>query len=323
MQVLQGRWDATFSEHSHGFRPGRSAHQAVRKAQQYIAARPPLGGGPRSGEVLRSGQPRQADGGGSAAGRRQEDARVDPGVLERGCDGERAGKSRWMRARRKAARYRHCCRTSCSTNLTGNWSGASTASCGMRTTATSTFAAGGQGQRVMRSITGFITRRLKLKVNEQKSAVARPAERKFLGFSFTNAKEPKRRIAPKALLRFKQKVRELTRRTRGISHRADDEGTGQLLAWLEELLRLLRDALGAEESGSMDTAQAAIRDLEAMEAQPDALRGTAPRGVSKDLAAQTAGSSHCLWRLAQSPALSLRCPSPTSTRLDLPRLFAG
>ena len=38
MQVLQGRWDAEFSEHSHGFRPGRSAHQAVAKAQKYIAA---------------------------------------------------------------------------------------------------------------------------------------------------------------------------------------------------------------------------------------------------------------------------------------------
>jgi RNA-directed DNA polymerase len=53
------------------------------------------------------------------------------------------------------------------------------------------------GERVKRSITGFITRRLKLKVHEQKSAVARPAERKFLGFSFTNAREPKRRIAAK------------------------------------------------------------------------------------------------------------------------------
>jgi RNA-directed DNA polymerase len=47
--------------------------------------------------------------------------------------------------------------------------------------------------------------------------VARPAERRFLGFNFSNNKEPKRRIAPKALLRCKQKIRELTRRTRGIS----------------------------------------------------------------------------------------------------------
>ena len=50
---------------------------------------------------------------------------------------------------------------------------------------------GGAGQRVMRSVTCFITRRLKLKVNESKSAVARPVERKFLGFSISNAKEPK------------------------------------------------------------------------------------------------------------------------------------
>src|SRR6266478_5923051 len=73
------------------------------------------------------------------------------------------------------------------------------------------------GQRVMNSVTGFLMRRLKLKVNESKSAVARPVERKFLGFSFSNNKEPKRRIAPKAVLRCKQKIRELTRRTRGIS----------------------------------------------------------------------------------------------------------
>jgi len=73
------------------------------------------------------------------------------------------------------------------------------------------------GQRVMTSVTQFITRRLKLKVNETKSAVARPWERKFLGFSFTNGREPKRRIAPTARQRFKDRVRELTRRTRGIS----------------------------------------------------------------------------------------------------------
>jgi len=73
------------------------------------------------------------------------------------------------------------------------------------------------GQRVMKSVSGFITRRLKLKVNPSKSAVARTAERKFLGFSISNAREPKRRIAPKALLRCQRKIRELTRRTRGIS----------------------------------------------------------------------------------------------------------
>jgi RNA-directed DNA polymerase len=70
---------------------------------------------------------------------------------------------------------------------------------------------------VKASLTDFITNRLKLKVNAAKSAVARPAARKFLGFSLTNEKQPRRRISPKALTRFKARVRELTRRTRGVS----------------------------------------------------------------------------------------------------------
>jgi hypothetical protein len=63
------------------------------------------------------------------------------------------------------------------------------------------------------TITRFLTRRL----NEAKSTVDRPWKVKFLGFSFTNGREPTRRIAPKALTRFKERVREATRRTRGVS----------------------------------------------------------------------------------------------------------
>jgi hypothetical protein len=73
------------------------------------------------------------------------------------------------------------------------------------------------GQRVMESVTHFIMHRLNLKVNQAKSAVARPGQRKFLGFSFTGEREPRRRIAPKAIARFKERIREQTRRTRGIS----------------------------------------------------------------------------------------------------------
>ena len=73
------------------------------------------------------------------------------------------------------------------------------------------------GQRVMESITQFITQELKLKVNEAKSAVARPQERKFLEFSFTAGPEVKRVIAPKAVDRFKRKIREITVRAKGVS----------------------------------------------------------------------------------------------------------
>ena len=71
------------------------------------------------------------------------------------------------------------------------------------------------GERVMASITNFLEKKLRLQVNKEKSAVARPWERKFLGFSFTNHKEPKRRIAPQAMARVKQRIREITSRKRG------------------------------------------------------------------------------------------------------------
>ena len=72
------------------------------------------------------------------------------------------------------------------------------------------------GERVMASVSRFLTRKLRLKVNQAKSAVARPEARKFLGFSISNDGS-ERRIAPQALSKFKTRVRELTRRTRGRS----------------------------------------------------------------------------------------------------------
>jgi hypothetical protein len=97
----------------------------------------------------------------------------------------------------------------------------------------------------MESITRFITQKLKLKVNETKSAVGQPQERKFLGFSFTAGPEIKRVIAPKALDRFKRRIREITRKAKGRQHREDDRGTGLVYAGLARLLRLLRNACGA------------------------------------------------------------------------------
>src|SRR4030088_677221 len=70
------------------------------------------------------------------------------------------------------------------------------------------------GMRVMASVSRFLTNKLKLKVNEKKSAVARPEERKFLGFSISDDGS-ERRIAPKALDKFQTQVRDRTRRIRG------------------------------------------------------------------------------------------------------------
>jgi RNA-directed DNA polymerase len=73
------------------------------------------------------------------------------------------------------------------------------------------------GYRVMDRVTRFLATRLLLTVNASKSAVARPQERTFLGFTFTAGPTVARAIAPKAVRRFKTKVREITRRAKGVS----------------------------------------------------------------------------------------------------------
>lgn len=73
------------------------------------------------------------------------------------------------------------------------------------------------GERVMESVIRFVEGKLKLKVNRDKSAVDRPWNRKFLGFSFLSNKQATIRLAPKTVSRFKEKVREMTNRTWSIS----------------------------------------------------------------------------------------------------------
>ena len=77
------------------------------------------------------------------------------------------------------------------------------------------------GERVMASVAKFLTTKLRLKVNESKSAVARPEERKFLGFSIANDGS-ERRIAPHALAKFKARIRDLTSRTRIVGERSPE-----------------------------------------------------------------------------------------------------
>ena len=175
----------------------------------------------------------------------------------------------------------------------------------------------------MVSITRFLSKKLKLKVNPQKSAVARPWERKFLGFSFTIGRQPKRRIAPKAVDRFKERVRKLTYRTRGVSiERMAGDLTQYLRGWLGYFGRCeTPSALRGLEEWTRRRLRSAI-----WKQWKRGLRRFAElrkRGVGKDLAAQTAGSAHGPWRLANSPALAIALPNAYFDSLGIPRLTAA
>jgi RNA-directed DNA polymerase len=176
------------------------------------------------------------------------------------------------------------------------------------------------GERVMKGITSFITRKLKLKVNSDKSAVARPGERKFLGFSFTWGRSIRRRLAPRAIQRFKQRVRELTRRTRGVKIET-------MAVQLTTYLRGWKNYFGYCQTPSVlaqleQWYRRRLRSVLWKQWKRGAVRFAElrKRGVGRDLAAQTAGSAHGPWRIANSPALTIALPNTFFDSLGLPRL---
>ena len=117
----------------------------------------------------------------------------------------------------------------------------------------------------MKSITHFIAQKLKLKVNEAKSAVARPQERKFLGFSFTEGPEIQRAIAPKSLERFKKRIREITRRAKGVDMKTIMAELASYMRGWRGYYRLLRDPSGAALPNPLGSVAASGRFVAAVE----------------------------------------------------------
>lgn len=232
LQVLQRVWEPRFSDHSYGFRPGRSAHDAVGQAQQYIAE------GYRwvvdvdlekffdrvnHDRLMSRVADRVRDKRALRLIRRMLEAGVMiGGVIKATGEGTPQGgplspllsnivldelDQELQRRGHRFVRYADDCNVYVRSERAG--------------------------KRVMESLRRFISGKLRLRINETKSAVARPGKRKFLGFSFTNGPEPKRRIAPQALERFKKRIRELTGPTRGQAmHDIVDELNTYLSGWI-------------------------------------------------------------------------------------------
>ena len=172
----------------------------------------------------------------------------------------------------------------------------------------------------MESITSFIETGLKLKVNNEKSAVAKPQERKFLGFSFTGGAKPKRRTAPKAKQRFRKKVREITRRKKG-------ESLKQRVEKLRQYLRGWRGYFGFCETPTVlqeldSWVRRRLRSCYWIQWKTRRRRfdGLVGLGVSRELAANTAGSNRGPWYLSKSLALSQALSNAYFDSIGLPRL---
>jgi len=176
------------------------------------------------------------------------------------------------------------------------------------------------GQRVMASVTRFIEDTLRLTVNTRKSAVDRPWKRKFLGFTVSR-NLIKLKVADKSIDKLKDKVRELTRRTRG--RRMSDiiaELRITLLGWkayfgIAQVLSPLRD---------IDKwIRRKLRCYYWKQWGRSGYRELRRRGVSVREAWNTSKSAHGPWRLSKTPALSQALPARYFAELGLPSLVEG
>jgi RNA-directed DNA polymerase len=319
LQVLQEEWDPTFSERSYGFRPQRNAHQAVEQAQAYL----------RAGytwvvdiDLEKFFDRVNHDVLLSRVRRRVKDRRVltlihrflKAGVLtlegsvEPTAEGTPQGgplspllanllldefDKELERRGHRFARY------------------ADDANIYVRSRQA--------GERVMASVTRFLKRKLRLTVNEAKSAVDRPWNRKFLGFTFTARRPNRRKVSDKALKAFKAKVREITSRTRGRT-------IGQIVKELRQLM------LGWKAFFGFAEVRSPLRDLDKWIRRRlrsyhwkqwgrKRYRQLRKRGVGRQLAWNTVKSAHGPWRLSQSPALSIALPQRYFAALGLPSLI--
>jgi hypothetical protein len=175
------------------------------------------------------------------------------------------------------------------------------------------------GERVMASLQRFIERTLRLRVNVEKSAVDRPWKRHFLGFTFSR-RGAKVKVVEKAIDRLKANIRVLSRRTRG--HRLSRiirELNDTLLGWkayfdLAEVLSPLRD---------LDKwLRGRLRSYQWKQWGRAGYRQLRKRGVSRELAWNTAKSAHGPWRISHSPALYQAMPTRYFRDLGLPELAA-
>ncbi|MCK2148592.1 group II intron reverse transcriptase/maturase [Marinobacter alexandrii] len=315
-QVIQQDWDPRFHPHSYGFRPGRSAHQAVRYGQRcaregrnwvvdldleaffdrvnhdrlmarlkrHTPDRPLLR---LINRYLKAGV--QID---------HRKAPTPEGVPQGGplspvLANVVLDELDWELERRnlRFARYADDCQIYVGSHRAG--------------------------ERVMVSLTRFIEDSLRLTVNTRKSAVDRPWKRSFLGFTLSR-KGQRLKVASKAITKLKTQIRILSRRTRGHS-------LAQVIADLKETL------LGWKAYFDEAEVLSPLRDLDKWIRRRmrcyvwkqwgrRGYRELRKRGVSVELAWNTAKSAHGPWRLSRSPALAQALPARVFRSYGLPEL---
>ena len=318
LQILQQIFDPSFSEHSYGFRPKRSAHQAIRQAQKYLS----MGYNWIVDIDLEKFFDRvNHDKLMSLLKRRIKDVRILKLI------------NRYLRS---GAMTNDICETSMEGTPQGSPLSPLLANilldeldkelerrghyfvryaddCNIYVKSKRS------GERVIASITKYLLKELKLKVNKSKSAVDRPWNRTFLGYTFTRGKYYRKRVSVKSIKRFKMEIRKITRRTKGrtIKHIIKELRT-YIIGWhsyfrLNEVTHVFKE---------LDSwIRRKLRCYVLKQWGRRRYKELKKRGVGRKLAWNTTKSAHGEWRLSRSPALAFALPYRYFASMGLPNLY--
>jgi len=327
LQVLTPIYDPTFSENSHGFRPGRCAHDAIRKAKEYIDE------GYNwvvdmdlekffdrvNHDVLMS-----------RIARRIKDKRLlrlirrylQAGMMEGGVISPRA------EGTPQGGPLSPLLSNILLDELDKELEGRGHRFCRYADDCNVYVKSEAAGKRVMESLTQFLQERLRLKVNREKSAVARPWERKFLGYSFTNERNPQIRIAPKSVERLKQKLKPKWKKGRGQSLKATIKEINQIVVGWASYYRLAEVIWPLKNLDSWIRHRIRAIIWRHWKTPKTRMKNLIKRGLSKEAARQTAYTRAGPWRAATIPGMHMAFTNKTlkgwglKSLLDEHRKFA-
>src|SRR5271170_3212117 len=319
-QVLQPIFEPTFSDASYGFRPGRNAHQALRQARQYVAQ------GKRwvvdidlekffdrvNHDLLMSKLATQI---GDARvltliRRYLEAGMMADGLVQPRTEGTPQGgplspllsNILLTELDRELERRGHTfCRYADDCNIY--------------------VASARAGVGLLHSLTGFLGERLKLKVNVAKSAVARPWQRKFLGYSLTSHREPKLRIAGPSLERLTEKVRALLQGTRGRSLGATIQTLNPVLRGWAAYFKLAETKRALEERDGWIRHKLRCILWRQWKRSRTRARNLMQRGLTQKEAWRSATKGHGPWWNAGAPHLHAAFPKSWFDHLGLVSLL--
>jgi len=320
LQVLTPMYDPTFSENSHGFRPGRSAHDAILRSREYV----------NEGyswvvdmDLEKFFDRVNHDVLMSRLARRIRDKRLlrlirrylQAGMMEGGIVSPRAEGT--PQGGPLSPLLSNILLDELDKELEARGHRFSRYADDFNVYVKSEAA----GHRVMESLTKFLEKRLRLKVNREKSAVGRPWDRKFLGYSFTDESQPRSRIAPKSLERFKQKLKPIWKRGRGQSLKATIKRLNQIIAGWVSYYRLTELIWPLKKLDSWIRRRIRWIIWRHWKTPKTRLRNLLQRGVPMRVAKPAAYGNAGPWKCARLPGMNMAFPNRTLQRWGLKSLL--